>query len=534
MGALAPGSVIANRYRVVRPLGAGGMKTVYLAEDLRFQARRCALAVMVDNFTSSEARSHAVAGFEREADVLAQLDHPAIPKVSDRFSEQDHHYFVMDYVAGETLAAKLGVAGGRLGQFEAITLALQVCDTLDYLHSRTPPIVYRDLKPANIIVTPDGRIKLVDFGIARHFTRQGTNVGTIGYAAPEQYHGECDPRSDVYALGATLHHLLSGRDPSRFPFDFPPLSTLLPGCDRRLEQLVDDALKRDRDERLSSAHDFAKRLRAVAASAEKAEDRNRQQPGMRYCSGCGAQVPADASRCAACGTTVADSQRTVESGAEPQPAPVAKVRLCPQCGRVLPAGAATCPHCVRFSQSGPDPNRSPKGTSRFVQRALLATLLAAAGALLAWSFWGSGASVPWPIWIVAGLVLIALEVHYTRDFTLLCYGGSALLVGVMTILGVLNIWTQWIAFAVLSTALLFSAREWLRREVSDRPSSTELENIIGQSAIPLEDLPAYGFGKAELRGTTWTAHNASHNRILRGQRCKVMRINGLTLWIMPE
>jgi serine/threonine-protein kinase len=107
MGVIAPGAVIADRYRVIQPLGEGGMKAVYLVEDLRFKARRCALAVMVDGFTSDEARRHAVLSFQREVDVLAQLDHPAIPKVSDRFSEQDHHYFVMDYVAGQTLEAKL-------------------------------------------------------------------------------------------------------------------------------------------------------------------------------------------------------------------------------------------------------------------------------------------------------------------------------------------------------------------------------------------------------------------------------------------
>src|SRR5215469_4147301 len=132
MGLIAPGTVIANRYRVIQPLGEGGMKTVYLAEDLRFEARRCALAVMIDNLASDEARRRAVFSFEREADVLAQLDHPAIPKVSDRFSEQDHHYFVMDYVAGQTLEARLAASGGRLGQSEAITLFLQICEALDY------------------------------------------------------------------------------------------------------------------------------------------------------------------------------------------------------------------------------------------------------------------------------------------------------------------------------------------------------------------------------------------------------------------
>ena len=176
MGVIAPGAVIANRYQVIQLLGEGGMKAVYLAEDLRFKERRCALAVMLDGFTIDEARRQAVLSFQHEVDVLAQLDHPAIPKVSDCFSEQDHHYFVMDYVAGQTLEAKLAAVGGRLEESEAINIALQICEALDYLHSRLPPVVvYSDLKPANIIVTPEGRVRLVDFGIARHFTRQGYN-----------------------------------------------------------------------------------------------------------------------------------------------------------------------------------------------------------------------------------------------------------------------------------------------------------------------------------------------------------------------
>jgi membrane protein implicated in regulation of membrane protease activity len=104
----------------------------------------------------------------------------------------------------------------------------------------------------------------------------------------------------------------------------------------------------------------------------------------------------------------------------------------------------------------------------------------------------------------------------------------------MTAVGVLDLWTQWISFGALTTALLFSARGWLRQKMRRTPGDAELENIIGQSARPLDDLPAYGFGKAELRGAIWSAHNASHFKIQRGQRCTVMKINGLTLWIMPE
>jgi hypothetical protein len=140
----------------------------------------------------------------------------------------------------------------------------------------------------------------------------------------------------------------------------------------------------------------------------------------------------------------------------------------------------------------------------------------------------------WPLWSVAGLVLLVIEVHYTRDFTMFCFGVSALAIGLMSGLGIFDIWLQWIGFAALSAALLFSAREWLRRKMSGRPAHAELENIIGQTAIPIGDLPAYGFGKAELRGTVWNAHNAGHVQIVRGQRCRVMKMNGLTLWILPE
>jgi membrane protein implicated in regulation of membrane protease activity len=142
--------------------------------------------------------------------------------------------------------------------------------------------------------------------------------------------------------------------------------------------------------------------------------------------------------------------------------------------------------------------------------------------------------MPWPVWILAGVILLVLEVYHSRDFTLFSFGASALLVGLMAALGVFDFWAQWICFGLLSAALLVWARDWLRAAMLGKPSHAELENVIGQVAIPLDDLPAFGFGKAELRGTTWSAHNASHVAILRGQRCKVMRIRGLTLWIQPE
>jgi membrane protein implicated in regulation of membrane protease activity len=142
--------------------------------------------------------------------------------------------------------------------------------------------------------------------------------------------------------------------------------------------------------------------------------------------------------------------------------------------------------------------------------------------------------MPWPLWISAGVILLVAELHYTRDFTLFSFGASALLVGVVAGLGIFDWPAQWLGFGILSITLLFWARDWLRQSLFARPSHAELENVVGQIAWPLQDLPAFGFGKAELRGTTWNAHNASHIAILRGQRCRVMKIKGLTLWILPE
>src|SRR6201993_4991937 len=136
-------SIIGGRYRVTKPLGGGGMKLVYLAEDLRLASRPCALAEMVDSFTDPSMQQQAIAAFQREADMLAQLSNEHIPRVFDRFSEQNRHYLVMEYVDGITLEQKLRDAGGKLPEKEVIEIALQICDTLQYLHNLEPPVIYR-------------------------------------------------------------------------------------------------------------------------------------------------------------------------------------------------------------------------------------------------------------------------------------------------------------------------------------------------------------------------------------------------------
>jgi serine/threonine protein kinase len=269
---IAPSTIIGGRYRVVRALGGGGMKLVYLAEDLRLAARPCALAEMVDSFTSPDMQQQAVAGFQREADMLAQLANEHIPRIFDRFSEANRHYLVMEFIDGITLEDELRARGGKLAPQRVIEIALQILTTLEYLHNLDPPVIYRDLKPSNVMVTRDGMAKLIDFGIARHFAplTNATMIGTQGYAPPEQYRGRVETRSDLYALGATMHHALSGRDPAAEPpFSFPALRKLCPDLDPSLSAVVDQALAYDVVNRMRDATEFKRRLIEIQTGANE-------------------------------------------------------------------------------------------------------------------------------------------------------------------------------------------------------------------------------------------------------------------------
>ena len=246
------------------------MKRVYLAEDLHLN-RNCALAQMIDSFMNDTQRLAAVSAFEREADLLAKLENIHIPHIYDRFSENQTHYLVMEYVPGRTLEERLADEG-RLDEAFVVDVADQILDALAYLHGLKPPVVYRDMKPSNVIVRGgevQNTIKLVDFGIARHFksNEKVTIIGTPGYAPPEQYAGKPEPRSDLYALGATLHQLLTGHDPtSGEPFIFPLVLTLRPTCNPILASLIDAALSYPVEKRPTSALDFKQRLSGLAAT----------------------------------------------------------------------------------------------------------------------------------------------------------------------------------------------------------------------------------------------------------------------------
>lgn len=243
---LPVGLCLQRRYTVRRLISRGSFGAVYEVEDARFAGQRRALKELVPVMVSAEEFDEAKTWFLREAEMLGDLNHPSIPRVWDSFEEHSRLYITMQYVEGRSLEDLLAEAGGHgLPAAQVLAWAHALCDVLDYLHGHTPPVLFRDLKPANIMLDQDGRLMLIDFGIAIRFAPQrvGTTIGTPGYAPPEQYQGLAEPRSDLYALGATLHHLLTGRDPTRQPpFSFPPLDPAALAISPVLARAISDSL----------------------------------------------------------------------------------------------------------------------------------------------------------------------------------------------------------------------------------------------------------------------------------------------------
>jgi len=220
-GMLPANRLLKGQYLILKKLAQGGQSAVYLAADTLKGSARVAIKEMSEAGLNPSERDQAVNDFLREAGILIRLDHPALVKVYATFVEDDKHFMVMEYVEGRTLEDELEAAGKPLPEDRVLTWALALCDVLGYLHGQEPPIIYRDLKPGNIMLTADGKVKLIDFGIARfQQTSQSTDtvcLGTDGYAPIEQYSGHTEPRSDIYALGATLYHLLTNQVPPSAP-----------------------------------------------------------------------------------------------------------------------------------------------------------------------------------------------------------------------------------------------------------------------------------------------------------------------------
>ena len=251
---LAPGDVLQGRYKIVRVLGKGGMGAVCLAEDLGALGSKCVVKEMIDYFNPNDPGEvkKAQKRFEDEARTLAHLKHPSIPEVRGYFSEAGRNYMVMTFVPGENLEDRLQREGKPLSWEEVVPYAIQVCYVLEYLGTQSPPLVHHDIKPANIIVNRETRsVNLVDFGTAKVRPlqaggqlgkAQSSVYGTIGYAPPEQYGDQpkTETRSDVYALGATVYHLLTNDDPGDHPMDFPRLSALPANVREALERALDN------------------------------------------------------------------------------------------------------------------------------------------------------------------------------------------------------------------------------------------------------------------------------------------------------
>jgi eukaryotic-like serine/threonine-protein kinase len=271
---MQPGVVLQSRYAIEGTLGVGGMSVVYRGRDLRFKdvVRPCAIKEMFQSAPDSNTRLLNLKNFERESGLLATLQHPAIPKVYDFFEENGRFYLILELIPGQDLETALDQAGGPLPEERVARWAAQICDVLGYLHNRTPePIVFRDMKPSNVMVTPDERIVLIDFGIARNLNRgdrKGTMIGTEGYSPPEQYRGMAEPRGDLYALGATMHHLLTASDPrieTPFTFHERPLRQLNSAVSPELDAVVARALEYDATARWNSAEEMKDALLQIPA-----------------------------------------------------------------------------------------------------------------------------------------------------------------------------------------------------------------------------------------------------------------------------
>lgn len=265
--------LLQGRYRLLGQVGQGGMGLVYRAEDTHLGNRLVAVKEMSSHGLSPEEVVEVTESFQREALLLAQLTHPNLPRIYEQFSEGTRWYLVMDFIEGETLEARLArIPAGRLPVPEVLQLGIQLATVLVYLHTRQPPIIFRDLKPSNIMLTPDGRLYLIDFGIARFFkpgqSKDTTPFGSSGYAAPEQYgKAQTTPQADIYSLGATLHQLLSGTDPSQTPFVFAPLHLADPAG---LEALILQMVETDKTKRPTSMEAVKQELQRLATHPELA------------------------------------------------------------------------------------------------------------------------------------------------------------------------------------------------------------------------------------------------------------------------
>ena len=265
--------LLKGRYRVLVLLGQGGFGAVYKVEDTRSGNRLLAMKEINLGALTAQEAIEATDAFNREVHLLSDLTHPNLPRIYDHFTEREHWYLVMDFIEGETLEQYLKRTwGGRLPLVEVLDIGIQLCTVLGYLHTREPSIIFRDLKPANVMRTSDGHLYLIDFGIARHFKpgqpRDTVPLGSPGYAAPEQYgRAQTTPRADIYSLGALLHQLLTGNDPEQHPFHFELAPLQARAIPHQLKSLVLRMVEIDVNDRPSSTVIVRQELEQIVAAS---------------------------------------------------------------------------------------------------------------------------------------------------------------------------------------------------------------------------------------------------------------------------
>src|SRR2546429_4791218 len=289
-GPLGPSYLLHSRYSIVSQVGTGGFGAVYQAKDTLFSHRLVAIKEMSQDGLSPQELAEAIAAFEREALLLADLTHPNLPRIHDHFTEHGRSYVVMDFIAGDTLEDHLDKFAWRLSVEATLDIGLQLCTVLDYLHSQQPPIIFRDLKPANIMRTVDNHVYLIDFGIARHFrpgkAKDTIPLGSRGYAAPEQYgKAQNTPQSDIYGLGATLHEVLTGDDPSLALFHFKPVPSSGSPIFAQLNALLEQMLEMEMSKRPASVAIVKQELQRILAqvSAQKSGHVVKRRTFLRGC-----------------------------------------------------------------------------------------------------------------------------------------------------------------------------------------------------------------------------------------------------------
>lgn len=344
---LSEGTILNNRYQIIRKIGGGGMGAVYLAQDKNLADVHRAVKEMVQSSIDESQAAKAIEDFKRESMILSTLDHPSIPTIYDYFFDETEgrFYLVMKYISGGDLAARLrATPGGRIDERTVTEWAAQVADVLAYLHNLPERIVYRDLKPSNLMIDGStGRIMLIDFGIARSVNQAEkgvTAVGTMGYAPPELFSGNVEPRSDIYSLGSTMFHLLTGADPQNNPlliFDFqknPRPRQINPSLTDQMERILMRAVEYNAESRFSSAIEMRDALNAhlddlkrgsVSYGVTAVPAAVSLSNQTVFCGFCGQRIVASDMFCAFCGAKQPMSQHGVHAEIYSHSAPTARL-----------------------------------------------------------------------------------------------------------------------------------------------------------------------------------------------------------------